>query len=146
MNFLLDNRNEIENYNELYWGVPNYLHHWNAKKSEMFSTLFLDEVKEVEFLKEALVSVKETEIVKDYKETSKEKSIINGIKDYMERQQKNMIFGEKLVEYFGKLPVSVNAHYVTNDKGTTFVRCFFYMYGKLTPLNTIISIIEKQKS
>ena len=39
---------------------------------------------------------------------------------------------------FGGLLVSVNAHMVvTNDKGMTFVRHFFYLSGKLTPLNGI---------
>lgn len=40
------------------------------------------------------------------------------------------------------LPVSVNAHWVHGHKGARFVRHFFYLHGKLTPLNTIIAIAE----
>lgn len=40
------------------------------------------------------------------------------------------------------LPVSVNAHWVHGHKGARFIRHFFYLHGKLTPLNTIIAIAE----
>jgi len=41
------------------------------------------------------------------------------------------------------LPVSVNAHWVHGHKGAHFVRHFFYLRGKLTPLNTILAIAEQ---
>ena len=40
------------------------------------------------------------------------------------------------------LPVSVNAHWVRGHKGTDFVRHFFYLRGKLTPLQTIMAIAQ----
>jgi hypothetical protein len=41
--------------------------------------------------------------------------------------------------------LSANSHYVTNDHGTTFIRTFFYLNGKLTPLNVIIAAAEEAK-
>lgn len=40
------------------------------------------------------------------------------------------------------LPVTVNAHWVRGHKGTDFVRHFFYLGGKLTPLQTIMAIAD----
>lgn len=41
------------------------------------------------------------------------------------------------------LPVTVNAHWVHGHKGAVFTRNFFYLAGKLTPLNTIIAIADQ---
>lgn len=40
------------------------------------------------------------------------------------------------------LPVSVNSHWVHGHKGTNFTRNFFYLNGKLTPLQTIMAIAQ----
>ena len=61
----------------------------------------------------------------------------------MERRKTQHVGGLDMADRLGGLPVTVNAHMVTNDKGKTFVRHFFYLSGKLTPLNTIIAIAEQ---
>lgn len=43
---------------------------------------------------------------------------------------------------FGGLPVSANVHLVTNQHGTTFVRAFYYLDGKRTPLNVILAAAQ----
>jgi hypothetical protein len=55
----------------------------------------------------------------------------------------------ELGEIFGGLPVSVNWHYVQNQFGTIFPRCFFYLAGKLTPLNVLVAAsqeLERRKA
>ena len=37
-------------------------------------------------------------------------------------------------EGFRMKGLSANSHYVTNEHGTTFLRTFYYLQGKLTPL------------
>lgn len=43
---------------------------------------------------------------------------------------------------FGGLNVSANVHLVTNAYGTTFVRAFYYLEGKRTPLNLILAAAD----
>jgi hypothetical protein len=55
----------------------------------------------------------------------------------------------ELGELFGGLPVSTNWHYVQNQYGTVFPRCFFYLAGKLTPLNVLVAAsqeLERRKA
>jgi len=49
----------------------------------------------------------------------------------------------ELGEIFGDLPVYTNWHWVQNQYGTIFPRCFFYLNGKLTPLSIIIAAAEE---
>ena len=49
----------------------------------------------------------------------------------------------ELGELFGGLPVYTNWHWVQNQYGTIFPRCFFYLDGKLTPLNIIVAAAEE---
>lgn len=51
----------------------------------------------------------------------------------------------EIYEVFGSLPVSMNWHYVTNQFGTSFIRVFYYMAGKLTPLSMICYIMEQNE-
>ena len=67
------------------------------------------------------------------------RSIIEG----MERRKTQDVDGLDMADCFGGLPVTVNARMATNDKGIVFVRHFFYLRGKRTPLKTIIAIAEK---
>lgn len=62
--------------------------------------------------------------------------------DEMERRKAQFVEGLDIARHFGGLPVSVNAHWVHGHKGAVFLRHFFYLRGKLTPLNTIVAIAE----
>lgn len=48
-------------------------------------------------------------------------------------------------EYFEDLKVSANVHLCRNYNDTVYVRVFFYLNGELTPLNTILALIQKKK-
>ncbi len=65
--------------------------------------------------------------------------------ELIERRQTQYLEAVALGEVFGGLPVSANTHLVTNEHGTTFLRTFFYLRGKLTPLNIIICAAEELK-
>lgn len=46
-------------------------------------------------------------------------------------------------KHFNYLPVYAKPHRVTNEYGTTFTRCFYYLRGELTPLNIIMAAAQK---
>ena len=46
-------------------------------------------------------------------------------------------------KHFNYLPVHIKPHRVTNEYGTTFTRCFYYLSGVLTPLNIIMAAAQK---
>lgn len=61
----------------------------------------------------------------------------------MERRQVQFVEGLDMARHFGGLHVSVNAHWVHGHKGAVFIRHFFYLAGRLTPLNTIMAIADQ---
>lgn len=134
-----------EGWNELYWGLPD-LHNWKPRHSEQYKTFAL-QVVTIEQLVELRNAVKTAEITPPAKSEIKviEERVIKSIRDLLETRREQFLTGCRLVEVFGKLPVSINAHYVTNAHGTTFIRCFYYVNGRLTPLNTIICVLQTMK-
>lgn len=131
-----------EGWNELYWGLPD-LHNWKPRHSEQYKT-FAIQVAAIEQLVELRNEVRAAAIVPPAKSEAKviEERVIKSIRDLMETRKEQFLTGCRLHEVFGKLPVSINAHYVTNAHGTTFIRCFYYMNGRLTPLNVIIAVLQ----
>lgn len=63
--------------------------------------------------------------------------------DLITRRKSQYLEAIHLGEVFGGLPVSANTHMVTNEHGTTFLRTFYYLNDKLTPLNLIIAAAEE---
>jgi hypothetical protein len=61
----------------------------------------------------------------------------------MELRKSQYARGLELHEIFGNLRVSANVHMVRNQHGTTFIRAFYYMDGKLTPLNMILAVAQE---
>lgn len=72
----------------------------------------------------------------------KAEAIRRDIAEEFKRLRTMYIEGLELARHFGKLPVSINAHWVQGHKGAVFVRHFFYLHGKLTPLQTILAIAD----
>lgn len=70
------------------------------------------------------------------------KSII----EEMEARKAQFVEGLEITRMFNGLPVSVNAHWVHGHKGAQFIRHFFYLRGKLTPLNMILAIAEAHEA
>lgn len=132
--------------NKYYYDLPHYPHQWNEGWSKVMSEYFPEEVREVEALVEMRNDIKNTPIdPKPEPKNKAEKKIVESIKVIMERNKKNYIRGLELHEHFGTLNVYVNAHLVTNAYGTTFLRHFFYMDGKLTALNVILAVLQTIK-
>ena len=146
---LLDMRSEgtitHEECDIMYWGFPT-LNNWKEKHSNMFKTLFPNEVAYIESLVEMRETFKDAEIITVKRESTidiKRKQIELTIKEEIEKSNKMFISGLKMVEIFGNMNVSVNAHYVVNQFGHKFVRCFYYLNGRIMALNTIIAIAEE---
>ena len=91
----------------------------------------------------AAINVAEIIPVERHPHAEKAEAVHRSIIEEMERRKTQHVDGLDMADRLGGLPVRVNAHMVTNDKGRTFVRHFFYLSGKLTPLNTIIAIAEQ---
>jgi hypothetical protein len=135
-------------WNELYWNVPSYPHEWKGKHSYIHNPLCPEAVETAERLVVLRETIKGAEVVAPIKDASKAKAekITKSIKNELERLKKVYYDGLDLSKRFGGLDVYTNVHLVTNEHGTTFVRCFYYLFGKLTPLNIIIAVAEKHEA
>ncbi len=71
---------------------------------------------------------------------------ITTLRELMEKRGEQYARGVQLTEVFGRLPVYANAHLVTNQHGTTFVRVFWFMLGELTPLNIIMAVLQSPEA
>jgi hypothetical protein len=74
-----------------------------------------------------------------------EERVTESLEALMERRQAQFIDGCELHDIFKGLPVSVNAHWVHGHKGSVFIRRFYYMAGKLTPLNIICAVLDAKR-
>ena len=72
-----------------------------------------------------------------------EKKVQESVADLIKRRMGQYNEALRLNDIFGTLPVTVSPHYVHGHKGTNFVRCFYFLNGKLTPLNVILAAMEK---
>lgn len=138
---------ELEN---VYYALPFDLHQWRNKHEVMLKDVGVNETEifnTIQNLKEMRDTVKASPIVPPAKNKAKEKheKVIKSLKELMEKREGQYQHGIKMVEYFGTLNVSVNAHWVINQHGTKFIRHFFYLNGELTPLAVIIAIAEATK-
>lgn len=89
-------------------------------------------------------AIKEAEIATKPVNEEKEKveTVRKAIIDELEMRKAQYVEGLEIARLFNGLPVSVNAHWVYGHKGARFIRHFFYLRGKLTPLNMIIAIAQ----
>lgn len=135
-------KDEQAKWHDLYWAMPE-LHHWKDKHNSLFSafpeyvakTAKLIEIRNATKAAEMLVA--ETPAVE-----VKVEQVRKHIADEIAKRKVQFIDGLDLTHYFKGLHVSVNAHHVVNDKGTRYVRHFFYLHGKLMALNMILAIFE----
>ena len=138
---------EDAEWNRKYWGIPDF-HNWREKHSMLFSS-YSEIVTEIENLVELRKAMKETEVAPLQKVVSEEQAkrykIEQSIHDLMIKRKTKYLEGVKLADEFGGLEVSVTSHLVVNKYGTQFVRCFYYLFCKMTALNTIIAVAQKHK-
>lgn len=143
---------ELDEYwNGWYWGIPRSLHNWKESWGREFLSAvpnlesiiiqinelyaLRQEIKSVEVNRPAPKPVNEFEI-----------KVQRSIKDELEKMKSDYAYGMKFHELFGNLPVSINAHWVVNQFGTEFIRCFYYLAGKITKLSVIIALMQDIES
>lgn len=151
--------NEEANHAD-YWAVPSYLHHVRpahlataAKYGDHFAT-----VADMIALRDAIKAAPVAPVPVKPEAEVKAEAVRRSIVEEMERRKAMFVEGLDLGRVFAELfprknkageiipsaslPVSVNAHWVHGHKGAVFVRHFFYLNGKLTPLNTIMAVAQ----
>lgn len=145
---------EQERLSALYWAVPAGLHHVRERHFEALAAYpAFAIVRDLIALRDA-ISIAEIAPAPAKPEIEiKAEKIRRSIVEEMERRKAVFVEGLDVSRLWNELfpredgkialPVSVNAHLVHGHKGTVFVRHFFYLRGKLTPLNTIIAIAER---
>lgn len=100
-------------------------------------------------LVELRATIKAAEITPPAKDETKVRAarVVECIKALMDRRQAQFLEAIDLSEVLEDGVIihglTANSHYVTNDHGTTFLRTFFYLRGKLTPLNSILAGAEE---
>jgi hypothetical protein len=132
-----------EDWDTLYWGIPD-LHNWKPKHSALFAR-FPENVALAEQLIALRASIKAAPVNLPVRAEPSpfEVKARETLMDLMQRRKTQYLEAVALGEVFGGLPVSANTHLVTNDRGTTFLRTFFYLRGELTPLLVIIAAAEE---
>ena len=140
----LDERTDAEN--EVYWGLAD-LHNWKAKHTAMVVAVFPQAAStcaEIESLADLRLAIKGAEIVKvERKPDERVQQVQKTIREMMAQRGAQYAHGLKLCEIFKGLPVTANVHWVVNQHGTEFTRAFYYMAGKLTPLNIILAVLQE---
>jgi hypothetical protein len=139
----------------VYWDFADYPHLFKAKHRELVRAAFgdrfdalLDFASEVVELRAA---IKAAPVAAPAKNEAKviEARIVESIKAQMDRLNVRYLQAIDLTtvfeDGFTMKGLSANSHYVTNEHGTTFLRTFFYLNGKLTPLNLIIAAAQEAK-
>lgn len=130
---------------ELYWYNTD-LHLWNAKRRAAVLA-WAPEAESIcnqyDDLAALRAQIKVAEVNKVVKaEDPKALEVQSTIRALMEKRKAQYARGLELKEIFGRLPVYANVHMVTNQQGTTFLRTFYYMHDKLTPLNVILAVLQ----
>lgn len=143
----------------LYYDIPNSLAHWKeqfsvrtnefAEKTDT-SAEIKDLVAEIERMVKMRSAIKIASIEKIAKEDQPQAEIKARVYETLmqmnDRALANHSKGLQLMEFFGgHLPVTADVHNVYMQNGTSYIRTFFFMNGKLTSLNTIIAVYQTYK-
>ncbi|APQ14764.1 hypothetical protein BJP27_24445 (plasmid) [Pseudomonas oryzihabitans] len=126
------------------------LHVWSAKRrAELLG--YLPEAEAIanqyDDLAALRTSIKSAPIVPvERKQCDVTTKALTTLRELMEKRGQQYARGVRLTEVFGRLPVYANAHLVTNQHGTTFVRVFWFMLGELTPLSMIMAVLQSPEA
>ncbi|WP_145903744.1 hypothetical protein [Roseibium aggregatum] len=119
--------------------TPFDLHQVREKKHAAIFGDFWQQVSDLMNLRDLAKATPINAPVKD-EAKAKEEEIRASVVMTLEERKERFLHNLDVARMFNGLPVTVTAHYVTNEYGTTFVRHFFYFNGKLTRLAEIIAI------
>ncbi|QAY01273.1 hypothetical protein ZPAH1_orf00258 [Aeromonas phage ZPAH1] len=135
---------------DLYYAQPNtatfgkYLKKAESAMPWMDKTLCNELISLGEQVVAVIETVKSAEInVPAPKVNEKEVAIKESIMDIMKRRGEQYNRCLHLDEVFGSMCVTANVHIVHGHKGTVFLRAFYYVLGRLTPLSVIIAAMEE---
>lgn len=144
---IIDSTNK-DALNDIYWSIPQLPHQWNNRISaniakampEMIVTL--DQINDIVSLRD---EVKSMQVNAKPVETETETKLRKTIEQQIIKSKADYANGLELKEIFGELPVSVDMHYVVNQYGTEYIRCFYYLAGKIVKLSVIIALMQDTK-
>ena len=126
--------------------VPFDLHHVRDLHVERIGEYSAEAANIVRAARFIRAEVKAAEIVPPVKADAAEKEaearVQRSIREEMDRLGKMYHEALDLGRIFNGLPVSANVHMVTNAHGTTFLRAFYYLNGKRTPINVILAAAQ----
>lgn len=134
----------------LYWDLCGVSCHNFAKKSKNVVSLLGERAEEWMSLGEqcvALYTTYKTAEIQPVEANTEQKQIEQNVQksimQIMEQRKETFNRCLNLQTVFGTMGVSVNVHLVHGHKGAIFPRCFYYVFGVLTPLNTIIAAMQE---
>ena len=133
---------------DIYYNCPSYPHAFRAKHAAAVRIEFPEleavvaNLESLAALRNAIVSTVITPPAKDETKAHTAR-VIESIAALMARRKVQFAMAFDLTDVLGdKCRIngfSCTSHYVTNAHGTQFIRTFYYLFGKLTPLNTILA-------
>lgn len=136
----------------VYWDVPSYPHQFKAKHGDLIRAAFGDRFDDLIATILRLVELRETIKAAPVnapvrrEPSAFEVRLVETMKARMDRLGVRYLQAIDLcdvVEDGVRIKgLSASTHYVTNEHGTTFLRTFYYLFGKLTPLNLILAAAE----
>jgi hypothetical protein len=142
-------QNNLNSTCELCWDQPFDLHQIRDRHFAMFKEEHHVALRELVSLRAIFKFI---EVVKPAPKNDaverKAAEVTNEVKNLFETRMAQYNRAIDLGRLFNYLPVSVTPHHVTNQFGTSFIRCFYYLNGKMTPLNIIMAAagqLEREK-
>jgi len=146
---LVRGQNNLNSTCESRWDIPYDLHQIRDRHFAMFKVEHHVALKELVSLRAIFKFI---EVVKPAPKNDaverKAAEVTKEIKNLLEMRTAQYNRAIDLGRLFNYLPVSVSPHHVTNQYGTSFIRCFYYLDGKMTPLNIIMAAagqLEREK-
>lgn len=125
---------------EDYWAIPFDLYQIREKHMRLFDLALHADLDKLVALRAEL---KEMDVIKPAPKSDrvekKHKEVAKTVHEMIEKRMAQYHEAIEIGRLFGGLPVSATPHLVTNEHGTTFTRCFYYLDGKMTPLAVIMA-------
>lgn len=88
--------------------------------------------------------VKDTPVVPKPRDDTKKRveAIRLDLMEIIAKRREQYVEALDMARHFGGLPVSCNVHWVRHEQGTMFLRHYFYLRGKLTPLQVLLAAAD----
>lgn len=88
--------------------------------------------------------VKDTPVVPQPRDETKKRveAIRMDLMEIIAKRREQYVEALDMARHFGGLPVTCNVHWVRHEQGTMFLRHYFYLRGKLTPLQVLLAAAD----